>query len=189
VPFVAPSPARRARHPVVLCVVCPFPPAGLLGSPKRKLREYALLHRTPTRIPSARASGFPAPGMARVGSAVSDRRARSPVVLRRPASVVPSVAAVTDRRAFCRAVPRPSCTAPRRALRCLPVSACWIAWKPEAQAEGIRVAPPDTDPYSLGSRLGLPGTRHGPRWSRVPPGRAEGPCRRTRLILCRAVSC
>jgi hypothetical protein len=72
-----------------------------------------------------------------------------------------AVAAVSDRRANAGAA-----VSDRRAR---------IAWKPEAQAEGIRVAPPDTDPYSLGSRLGLPGTRHGPRWSRVPPGRAEAP--------------
>jgi hypothetical protein len=32
--------------------------AQVLGSPKRKLREYALLHRIPFHIPSARASGF-----------------------------------------------------------------------------------------------------------------------------------
>jgi hypothetical protein len=30
----------------------------LPGSPKRKLREYASLHRKPFHIPSARASGF-----------------------------------------------------------------------------------------------------------------------------------
>ncbi len=48
----------------------------MLGSPKRELRESALLDRTPTRIPSAHASGFPAPGMPRVGASSSDRRAR-----------------------------------------------------------------------------------------------------------------
>jgi hypothetical protein len=32
--------------------------AEVLGSPKRKLREYALLNQTPFHIPSARASGF-----------------------------------------------------------------------------------------------------------------------------------
>jgi hypothetical protein len=32
------------------------------------------------------------------------------------------------------------------------------AGKPEAQAEGIRVAPPDIDPHSLSSRFGLHGT-------------------------------
>ena len=35
-------------------------PAPLPGSPKRKLRECALLHRKPLRIPSAHASGFKA---------------------------------------------------------------------------------------------------------------------------------
>jgi hypothetical protein len=33
-------------------------PSPLPGSPKRKLREYASLHRKPLPIPSARASGF-----------------------------------------------------------------------------------------------------------------------------------
>jgi hypothetical protein len=33
-------------------------PTPLPGSPKRKLREYASLHRKPLHIPSARASGF-----------------------------------------------------------------------------------------------------------------------------------
>jgi hypothetical protein len=37
--------------------------ARLPGSPKRKLREYASLHRKTFRIPSACASGFPAAGM------------------------------------------------------------------------------------------------------------------------------
>jgi hypothetical protein len=34
------------------------------------------------------------------------------------------------------------------------LSAAAFAVKPEARAEGIRDASPDTDPYSLGSRLG-----------------------------------
>jgi hypothetical protein len=45
--------------------------ARLLGSPKRELRASALLHRKPIRIPSARASGFPAAGSRR------DRRLRA----------------------------------------------------------------------------------------------------------------
>jgi len=36
--------------------------ARLPGSPKRKLREYASLHRKPIRIPSAHASGFKGTG-------------------------------------------------------------------------------------------------------------------------------
>jgi hypothetical protein len=50
--------------------------AGLPGSPKRELREYASLPRTPSRIPSAHASGFK--GIGQIPSpvaAVSDRRA------------------------------------------------------------------------------------------------------------------
>jgi hypothetical protein len=38
----------------------------LLGSPKRKLREYASLHRSTFRIPSARASGFKGIGSRRL---------------------------------------------------------------------------------------------------------------------------
>jgi hypothetical protein len=67
-----------------------------------------LLHRTPTRIPSARASGFPAPGMARVGAVVADRRARvGAVVADRRARVG---AVVADRRARSPVVPRRSPT-------------------------------------------------------------------------------
>jgi hypothetical protein len=44
----------------------------------------------------------------------------------------------------------------RRRCRCGHPSAA--AGKPEAQAEGIRVAAPETTPHSLGSRLGLQGT-------------------------------
>jgi hypothetical protein len=43
----------------------------------------------------------------------------------------------------------------RRPLTRHPIAA---AGKPEAQAEGIRVASPETAPHSLGSRLGLQGT-------------------------------
>jgi hypothetical protein len=39
---------------------------------------------------------------------------------------------------------------------------CPAAGKPEARAEGICVAPPETDPHSLGSRLGLHGIGHPP---------------------------
>jgi len=39
----------------------------VLGSPKRKLREYASLHRSTFRIPSARASGFKGIGSRRLG--------------------------------------------------------------------------------------------------------------------------
>jgi hypothetical protein len=38
----------------------------VLGSPKRKLREYASLHRSTFRIPSARASGFKGIGSRRL---------------------------------------------------------------------------------------------------------------------------
>ena len=91
-----------------------------------------MLHRTPTRIPSARASGFPAPGMARVGAASSARCARGaasasarrardaasasarrgspPVVPERPSYP-------TDRRALCSGGLRPSCRVVDRRAR------------------------------------------------------------------------
>jgi hypothetical protein len=84
---------------------------GARNIKERKLREYALLHRTPTRIPSARASGFPAPGMARVGAVVADRRARSRVVPRRSLTVVPALP-----RRFLTVVP----ALPRRFLTVVP---------------------------------------------------------------------
>ena len=48
------SEARRDRDAVAdAATLTPLP-----GSPKRKLREYASLHRKPLHIPSTRASGF-----------------------------------------------------------------------------------------------------------------------------------
>jgi hypothetical protein len=57
---------------------------------------------------------------------------------------------------------------PKRRCRDVRIAA---AGKPEARAEGIRIASPEAAPHSLGSRLGLPGT--GPpepkTGSRQPP--------------------
>jgi len=92
-----PAPAKR------------FPPFPLLRSPKRKLREIALL--LPQPIPSACGSGFKGKDMG------------------------------TTQRT-------------NKALPAAPPAA-----KPEAQAEGIRVAAPES--HSLGSRLGLQGQGHG----------------------------
>ena len=49
-------------------------------------------------------------------------------------------------------------SAPEKRRRCRCGHPIAAAGKPEAQAEGIRVASPETAPHSLGSRLGLQGT-------------------------------
>jgi hypothetical protein len=46
---------HRRATPIAACL-------PLLGSPNREVREYASPYRKPTRIPSARASGFPGTG-------------------------------------------------------------------------------------------------------------------------------
>ena len=129
---------------------------GVPGSPKRELRESAPPHRRTSRIPSARASGFTA----------RTRDAHPPRHTHRPPIVVPSpVAAVSDRRAL----------VPRASLR----SAMQPAGKPEAEAEGIRVASPEARPHSLGSRLGLHGTdtrRTSPAPHAPPSNRRAFPC-------------
>jgi hypothetical protein len=91
--------------------------ARLLGSPKRELRESALLYRKPNRIPSARASGFPAAGSRRLPAKQSSAGCRIP-----PVDCPPGRRAISSRRlpakqssAGCRTPPM-DCPPGRRAI-------------------------------------------------------------------------
>jgi hypothetical protein len=114
--------------------------ARLLGSPKRELRESALLYRKPNRIPSARASGFPAAGSRRLPAKQSSAGCRTP-----PMDCPPGRRAISSRRlpakqssAGCRTPPM-DCPPGRRAIssRRLPA---------KQSSAGCRTPPMDCPP-------------------------------------------
>jgi hypothetical protein len=130
----------------------------------------------PGRRPSSRRPWPPIRGGA------GTRRGLRPLRAGLPVDSPPGWRALESRRRPAKenrgTMPRVSVWHPRGAAcgRCVPAGrliARLLAGKPEARAEGMRVASPEPHPHSLGSRLGLQGKRS---TTRIEPDAKHIPC-------------